>query len=291
MKILLIGHSVIDHFEGAGAGTPEPGGIYYSTLGMLACANPEDSISLLTGWNKGTINLFDSFYSRVEMRFAEAIDQLPEVFLNISGEGERKERYVNLSEGLSISRVTDWNLFDGILINMITGFDITADQLKTIRSSFKGTIYLDVHTLSRGVDANMKREFRPIPRVKEWLSNIDILQCNENELITIVQNKNERESAAEILNQGVKIVLVTRGEKGASLYYKSNSELSFYTLDAVKINAVNKVGCGDIFGAVFFYSYISTGDLCKSLVKANNAGALTASANKLTLKTLISIND
>lgn len=291
MKILLIGHSVIDHFEASGVDSPRPGGIYYSTLGMLACTKPNDGVSLLTGWNKKSNNLFDSVYSKADLMFADHIDQLPEVFLDTSGCGERKERYLNLSAGLSLKKIKDWNQFDGILINMITGFDISCGQLKTIRKSFNGTIYFDVHTLSRGVDENMKRGFRAIPDVKEWLSSIDILQCNQSELATIVQNISERESAAEIISSGVKIVIVTKGEEGVTMYYKNNSDIFFYALEAVKINAVNKVGCGDIFGAVFFYSYISTGDLYKSLVNANNAGALTASASKITLKTLLNIND
>jgi hypothetical protein len=42
--------------------------------------------------------------------------------------------------------------FNGIMINMISGFDITLEQLKTIRKNFSGPVYMDVHTFSRGVD-------------------------------------------------------------------------------------------------------------------------------------------
>ena len=45
----------------------------------------------------------------------------------------------------------DLNKFDGIFINMITGFDINQKQIEDVRKKFKGLIYFDVHTLSRGV--------------------------------------------------------------------------------------------------------------------------------------------
>ena len=271
MKILLIGHSIIDHFDESGNEISKAGGIFYSSLGILSLAKTEDEIFLLTGWNQKTIHLFEKLYSKANLTFANKIEEMPEVLLKTSGEDEREETYKNLSFQLSIDQVKDWDQLDGILINMITGFDISLDQLKTIRKNFNGTIYFDVHTLSRGVGINMQREFRPIPNVKDWLANIDILQCNENELNTIVQNKTEIESAAEIIRLGVKIVIITKGNKGAHLHYDSNGEIKSYFMNAVKINTVNKVGCGDIFGAVFFYSYISTGDVFKSLELANKA--------------------
>lgn len=291
MKILLIGHSIIDHFDESGNEISKPGGIFYSSLGILSLVKPEDEIFLLTGWNQKTIHLFEKLYSKANLTFANKIEEMPEVLLKTSGEGERKETYKNLSSQLSIDQVKDWDQLDGILINMITGFDISLDQLKTIRKNFTGTIYFDVHTLSRGVGINMQREFRPIPNVKDWLANIDILQCNENELNTIVQNKTEIESAVEIIRLGVKIVIITKGNKGAHLHYDSNGEIKSYFMNAVKINTVNKVGCGDIFGAVFFYSYISTGDVFKSLELANKAGASAASIKDITSQTILKPND
>jgi sugar/nucleoside kinase (ribokinase family) len=217
------------------------------------------------------------------------IQEMPEVVLKTSGEGEREETYKNLSSQLSIHQVMDWNQYDGILINMITGFDISIDQLKIIRRNFNGTIYFDVHTLSRGVGLNMKREFRPIPQINEWLSNVDILQCNENELKTIIPNKIENESAIEILEHGVKIVIITKGDKGAHLYFGSDDKMKTNFIEAVKINTVNKIGCGDIFGAVFFYSYISTRDVSKSLMLANRAGALAAATKDIVSQTVLRI--
>ena len=48
----------------------------------------------------------------------------------------------------------------------------------------------------------------------------------------------------------------------------------YYVVDTEKVQAVNKTGYGDIFGAVFFYTYIKNNDVIKSLKTANEAGLL-----------------
>ncbi|MFA5804952.1 MAG: hypothetical protein WC879_09925, partial [Melioribacteraceae bacterium] len=62
-------------------------------------------------------------------------------------------------------------------------------------------------------------------------------------------------------------------------------------VNAIEINSANKIGCGDIFGAVFFYIYISTNDILVSLKAANKAGAVAASRSDLTSHPEIELND
>ncbi len=285
MKILLIGHSTIDHIDTEAFNSVRPGGIYYSALGISALEKIRKNIALLTGWNKSKFNLFKEIYEELDLSPSKEIEKMPEVFLETSSAGERNEKYLHLSTNLSLENIQNWKKYDGILINMITGFDISLDQLKSIRKNFSGPVYFDLHTLSRGIDENMKRNFRPVPFIKQWLSNIDILQCNESELQTIVQQKNENEGASEILDSGVKAIILTRGDRGVTLYYSNNSEIISHSLNAVRVKCENKIGCGDIFGAVFFYSYISNGNLFESLAKANYAGAIAASSKELKIDT------
>jgi len=291
MKIILIGHSIIDHFDGTKEKISKPGGIFYSTIGINSIKKSTDQIYLLTGWNRKSFHLFKDLYSKVELdRTSELID-MPEVYLKISRQSEREEVYKNMADNLSIKSVSDWNIFDGILINMITGCDISLEQIKSIRKNFNGIIYFDVHTLSRGVDEKMKREFRPIPSVNEWLAYINILQCNESELKTIVQYQNEINSAEKILSSGPNILIITKGERGAQVYYRFNGGIKNLFINAIKVISVNKIGCGDIFGAVFFYTYISTNDIYSSLIRANKAGGIAASRNNLTSHPEIELND
>ncbi|MCL4550081.1 MAG: carbohydrate kinase family protein [Bacteroidetes bacterium] len=291
MKILVVGHSIVDRFEGAENELPKPGGVYYSALGLLSAAKPSDEIYLLTSWNEKSFQIFERVYSRVNLSLATCVESLPEVILKTSGAGEREEEYKNLSGQLDIRCVHDWNIFDGILINMITGFDISLEQLQTIRKKFNGLIYLDVHTLARGISANMKREFRPIPDASLWLKNIDVVQANENEIKTLDQSVNEMECAANICSMGPKLLIVTKGSLGAHVYFKNESEVESIFMKGEHVSTVNKVGCGDIFGAGFFYFYISTREIELSLKLANKAGAIAASSANLTEILKLDLND
>lgn len=281
MKILLIGHSIVDHIEGNTGDLIYPGGIYYSLLGMLSVKNDKDEIFLLTGIDQKHFQLFKNFYSKSNLDYSYQISDIPEVILKVNVDKEREEVYKNISTQLSFEKISDWDQFDGILINMITGFDISVDQLNTVRKNFNGAIYFDVHTLSRGVDNKMKREFRPIVNANDWLIDIDILQANENEVKTLQQGNSEFVIARKILNCGPKILIITKGKKGTVAYYKANGDLQRIIIPSVKVKAVNKIGCGDIFGAVFFYSYLCQKDISDSLKAANSSAAL-ASSIKLT---------
>lgn len=291
MKILLIGHSIIDRFEGDENSLPKPGGIYYSALGLLSVLKSSDEIFLLTSWNQKSFPLFEKVYSNVNLDFAIQVQSLPEVILKTSGEGEREEEYKNLSIKLENKQIIDWNVFDGILVNMITGSDISLDQLQMMKRNFKGLIYFDVHTLSRGIDSNMQRKFRPILNASLWLKNVNIVQANENEVRTLDGSIDEEKCALNICNQGPEVLVITKGNAGAQLYSKFGNNMNSIFVKGEKVKSVNKVGCGDIFGAIFFYSYISTGNLAFSLERANKAGAVAASTANLTELSKMNLND
>jgi sugar/nucleoside kinase (ribokinase family) len=76
------------------------------------------------------------------------------------------------------------------------------------------------------------------------------------------------EIVEELFSYGVKILCVTKGELGARVYYKNQNEVVSYFVAARKINNPNLIGCGDVFGASFFYSYIRNKNVIDSLIKA-----------------------
>ncbi|MDP3581328.1 MAG: carbohydrate kinase family protein, partial [Ignavibacteria bacterium] len=227
--------------------------------------------------NSTGFELFEPIYKQIDLSLSEDVLEMPEVFLQTSGESERREVYKNIAENLSLAKLENLSQFDGILINMITGFDISLTQLKWLRENYSGLIYLDVHTLSRGLDEEGKREFRQIPNIEEWLSCVDILQCNDSELKTICDTQTEEGFAYWVLEQGIKLLIITKAENGAVVYFNNKSGLDFLKINGEKIVVKNTIGCGDIFGATFFYSYIRTRDCKHSLEFANHAGAAAAS--------------
>lgn len=274
MKLLLIGHSVEDHIIKNGLEVTQPGGLYYSAIGALSVKTENDEIYIHTAIKKN-YHLFDDVYSNFNKKYLEESDIIPEIHLTIHPHREREERYSNLSAKLIPQHYNE--KFDGILINMITGFEMEVDELKNLRKNFHGSIYFDLHSLSRGINKKMERIFCAVKEREKWLSCIDILQANENEILTLSEKKKLTEIAEEVLSLGVRILIVTKGELGVKAYYKNGEEIESFFISAEKIIVKNKVGCGDIFGAVFFYNYIKQHNLMNALQMANRAAGIAVS--------------
>jgi len=270
MKILVIGHSVIDKIYYEKDKIIKPGGIFYTAAALANIASPSDDIYVCTTIDNVNEKLFSSVFERIKPNYITYSTNIPTVKLNIYDNKEREEKYENVSGNLQFN-IGDFNRFDGIMINMITGFDITLAQLKEIRKSYNGTIYFDVHTFSRGLDNDMKRNFRRIKDFKEWAKCVDIIQCNELEVKTLSSKTIEEEIARELIGYGVKQLIVTKGNKGAKVYFSKNTFLSSEEIPVLDVEAVNKVGGGDVFGAVYFYNYIGNENLIEALTLANIA--------------------
>lgn len=276
MKLLVIGHSVEDHIELNGNVQIKPGGIFYTVKALKNFIEKDDEIYLCTFMEKTNEILFDEVYGKLNKKYFQSVEKIPRVHLTLHDFKERDEKYENITKNLDI-KPDDFNLFDGILLNMITGFDITLFQLKEIRRNYKGLIYLDVHTLSRGLDENYKRDFRVIPNFNEWASCVDIIQVNENEFNTLSSKIDRLEVIKDLLNLGVKFLIITKGSRGARVYRLLKSEVISMFQKGLQVKENNKIGCGDIFGAIFFYAYIKFNNLNKSLRFANIAGACAVS--------------
>ncbi|MBE0538475.1 MAG: carbohydrate kinase family protein [Ignavibacterium sp.] len=267
MKLLVIGHSVLDFIRSGATERISAGGIHYSISAINKIKASSDDIILISQFDDETFVYFKKEFDKINKDFLLKVDKIPRVYLSTDQENERQEKYENINSNLTIdhSRLND---FDGILINMITGFDVTLNQLKDIRSKYSGLIFIDIHTLSRGLKEDFKREFKLIPDFKDWAECLDIIQVNQTELFTLSIKKSELDIVEEILLLGVKVICVTKGKFGAKVYYKNQNEIASYFIAAKKINNPNVIGCGDIFGASFFYSYIRNKNTMESLINA-----------------------
>ncbi len=280
MKILLIGHSVLDRIETREGTATKPGGLFYSAVTMANLKSAEDEIYLLTSYDNHFYNFFEPIYGKLNINFSNLTDKIPVVHLKIYDDKERDEIYENFTSKLKINDGIDFTIFDGILINMITGNDISVEDLEKIRKSFRGKIYFDIHSLSRTTEDGNRKVFRKIPEAEKWLTHIDILQCNDLEATTIIASDNLFETARYVLERGPEYFIVTLKDKGVRLFSVENNELESVFIAAHKFNGINKVGCGDTFGASFFYSYIRTGNIYYSLKFANLAAGLSTTYYK-----------
>jgi len=56
-----------------------------------------------------------------------------------------------------------------------------------------------------------------------------------------------------LFNLGIKVIVITMGSKGASLFVNDNDETIL--VPSIKVDAVDTTGAGDAFSAGFMYSF------------------------------------
>lgn len=281
MYLLLVGHFVLDTINYKGDKFVKPGGIYYSAFGLNLISKKNDSIKLLTQIDKLSRSYFSNFSSRIDMSHVSIVDKIPNVHLSIFDDEEREEKYLNFTNKLDVGLLEGDEAFDGILLNMITGIDISLNDLKNLRKIYKCLIYIDIHSLAKKLDVNGIMQFTQIDNVESWLSNVDIVQANENELRSVKNINDELQMAEFILSFGPQILIVTKGENGSVVYYQVGNEIKTSYAEALQGETKNKVGCGDIFGAVFFYAYLKTNSAEAALQLANKIAGLSTKAASL----------
>lgn len=282
MKLLYIGQSVEDYIYIDEQIINKGGGLLYSVAGVVSFLENEDEIYPVTQISKETKHLFENIYQNVKGNYISIVDQIPQNHLILHKNKERDEKYKYITHKIDIkSRKIDFSVYDGILLNMITGFDIELNDLVYIRKRFDKIIYMDVHTLARGIDENYHRYFRKIENFDKWIRNIDIIQANENEILYVSPFDDLDKIVDYLFDNGLSLLLLTLGEKGSKIYYKDRGKISNIIVKAYNSYSQNTVGCGDTFGSVFFYHYLKTKDLIYSSEIASKAAATITKFNSI----------
>lgn len=210
--------------------------------------------------------------------------------------GEKSEVLKGRVPPLSFDRIKNILNSDFILVNFISGFDLTLSTLKKIFSRKKGKLLIDLHSLTLGIDKKGRRFLRRPPDWEEYVGNCDYLQLNKTELEVITGSDNLKISElqgrmADLNRLGPLGVMVTLGRRGAlaSLCEGSKAKKKrFYSSEPSE--AVDTTGCGDVFSAGFIYSLLMGNDFFKAVEFANRVAGLKAGFSGVEgLRTLSSV--
>jgi sugar/nucleoside kinase (ribokinase family) len=185
---------------------------------------------------------------------------------------------------------------DALYINFVSGFELELPAATALRSAFHGPIYADLHSLMLGITAAGVRMPRPLAAWREWLRCFDAVQVNEDELATLAHAWGDPWLfAAETVGDGLRLLLVTLGERGAAYVatphfeddpaaWRSGRVLVPQPLPpgAVRTQLVaaelhpragDPTGCGDVWGASCFCNLLAKGGLDNAMRSANRAAA------------------
>ncbi len=178
---------------------------------------------------------------------------------------------------------------DGIFINMISGFDITLPTLQHIRSNTDAYIHLDTHALILGELSSDSEKPRKVSGVKEWrqwLSNVDSLQCNEMEAdwLGVPDTTTEMEllrAARSLYNKNgyPKQFVITRAERGATVFDFTTEQI--WNKAPYQKDIRNTTGSGDVFGAAYTLSRMLGTSVEQSLWQAEAIAGWNATLDQL----------
>jgi sugar/nucleoside kinase (ribokinase family) len=192
-------------------------------------------------------------------------------FLSINRKNQREEILKNRVPPLTFSQTKPFLKTDVMLVNFISGFDLSLVTLKKIRKNTDALIFMDVHSLTLGVSDSGKRFFKAPKNWRERIKQADIVQMSLPELKELTKgnlgsHQEIKEFGEYILSLGPKTVLVTLGDEGALMIF--DGKIRRFAGSKVR-EFKDATGCGDVFSAGFLICYMHTKNLAKSVNFAN----------------------
>lgn len=302
MKFLVLGHFCFDVIHPV----DEPeiqsyGGIYYSLSALSVLAGETDRIIPVFGVNKNDYAPVIEHLKQFPNVDTSGIYQFDEptnsVHLFYNDKQSRIECSKDIAKPIPFERIKNFLNVDGILVDMISGFDITVDTLDAIRMAVrekKVPMHFDYHSLTLGLGENRERYRRPVSDWRRWVFMTDTVQLNEDEIGGLtIEKSTEQQTVGHLLTLGVKGLVVTRGAQGVSLFSNEHKKVVRTDILGQPVErARDATGCGDVFGAAFHYKYVKTKDLNVSAEFANKIAAakagMSGSTEIRTLKDLVS---
>lgn len=286
MTITVIGHpcyDVIQHPDGSE--TESLGGIFFAVAALANLLKETDKIMPVFGIGKSD---YDDFIEKLKKYpnvdcsgIFKFNNQTNRVRLVYSSTEKRIECSRQIAEPIPWKRIKPFLETDMVLINMISGFDITIETLDEIRMELrenKTPIYLDVHCLACGVGADQTRFYTQVATWRRWLFMLHGVQMNEDEAGAMTGVKyTDMELANNILALDTKVLHLTRGRAGSTLFIDSHKQVKRHDIPPVEPKmAIDTTGCGDVFGAAYCAYYLKSKNIPVSAKFANRVASFNA---------------
>lgn len=277
----VLGTFVLDRIVGL-PGRPGPtedlGGLAYALSAVAAC--------LPTGWRALPV-------ARVGTDAADVVRTwLDDTGLDVSGMVEVSEpnnrvelRYhdrAHRTERLS-GGVGPWPWeelaphvarCDALLVNFISGREMSLETARRLRGRFEGMIHADLHSLLLGIAEDGTRVPRPLGDWRAWVGCFDSVQVNEAELDLLCGAMEVGGVGRAILDAGPWLLATTLGERGAVCWWAGDEGVEKSEIPAEPIAEGDPTGCGDVWGAAMFCNLLAGVSVERAAATANRLAGI-----------------
>ncbi|MDE2726461.1 MAG: PfkB family carbohydrate kinase [Gemmatimonadota bacterium] len=209
---------------------------------------------------------------------------------------EKVEQLTNHIGPIPFEQIEPFLDLDALLVNFIVGDDISLETMAAVRDKATGLLYLDVHNLCLGIDAEGYRRRRAPEDWHRWIEMFDVVQMNEVEARLLAGVAVAGDQAAgrsgrpsglldsvdefiafgrSVTVLGPSVCVITRGPLGPVTVYRENRETKAIALPSESAReVVDTTGCGDAFAAGFVVEYAATKDPVGATRLANRVASV-----------------
>ncbi|MDP6124437.1 MAG: PfkB family carbohydrate kinase [Candidatus Latescibacteria bacterium] len=285
MTIAILGTVVYDEiFTYRGVRNESYGGITYNVAALSSLVDESAMICPVANIGEDRANEICSVlggYKQTDCGHLAVIDQPnTNVKLVYSSISERSEAIWHIPPALTKKTLTDAVGVDAILINFITGQELTLDALVELRSSTSALIHMDVHNRISSWGDDGGRTITGFGGWEEWLAHVDTVQMNEMESEVLLKEEITEidgflDAAKRFVEAGLKAAMVTLGPLGSVVAYRADDGVyGCHCPAAVLGDVIDTTGCGDSFSAGFVWNFLSSGDPLLANAAANIVGGV-----------------
>jgi len=180
----------------------------------------------------------------------------------------RREQFARYGEKINLSDVPDAAFrSDAILVGSV----LQEVDPEIVRTPRQGVLMLEAQGFIRHLSPIGKVLHRKRGDAEAAVRDCDILKVDEAEATVLTATTGVNTAARVLYQMGPKIVIVTCGEKGVTIFDGSRMIRNH----APAVEVVDPTGAGDVFGAAFLIRYLQTEDLIEAGLFASAAAALS----------------
>lgn len=179
----LINHDTI--FMAGGRRIQDLGGILYNTTVMADLVGDGDRVYPISRIGAECYEAMRAILDRRPAVNTRGVAVSPNGTsrnqIRYDGAMEKVEQLTNHIGPISLDQIEPFLDVDALLVNFIVGDDIALETMEAVRGSASGLLYLDVHNLCLGIDAEGYRRRRAPEDWRQWIEMFDVVQMNEVE--------------------------------------------------------------------------------------------------------------